>query len=291
MAARPQAPRQAAHAALERPSLFAQPHEGDEDPDMQRVQILSTLESARRPSRPVPSTRRKSRRPSAPGAGHWQAKALIGLMAAGLLSLLASLVLLLFDKPDAPPAPSGAAAIQVDRQNPLAALVVARTDASPARAAPPPEAALIENLPADPMAALTQASAPLFPIDDAVLPLPDAAAPPKLAAPAIAPQAALPDMGVAPTAVAHAMPPRSPPVALPKADKPAPRRAARTESEDVALLEAVLAHTATRGAATPPVPVTEALQQCEKRSGGAAATCRARICVQHPGTSACHDGP
>jgi hypothetical protein len=56
--------------------------------------------------------------------------------------------------------------------------------------------------------------------------------------------------------------------------------------EDVALLEAMFAHT---GARKPPASVAEELAStCGGLSGAQAATCRARICVQHPTASVCH---
>jgi hypothetical protein len=74
----------------------------------------------------------------------------------------------------------------------------------------------------------------------------------------------------------------------------------RTKDDDVALLEAVLAHSATRKlpAQTPtpistsmstsvPASVADELQRCGALGGAASATCRARTCVQHPTTPAC----
>jgi hypothetical protein len=81
--------------ALDRPSLFAadDAHNSVLDDDTQRVRILSTLESARRPVRMAPS---KARRLQRQGSG-WQVKALLGLMGAGVIALLTSFVLVVVD--------------------------------------------------------------------------------------------------------------------------------------------------------------------------------------------------
>jgi hypothetical protein len=69
------------------------------------------------------------------------------------------------------------------------------------------------------------------------------------------------------------------------------------QDDDVALLEAMFAHTRTRpaapsaGAAPAALSVADELKRCGSLSGGAAATCRARICVQNPAAAACHQDP
>ena len=55
--------------------------------------------------------------------------------------------------------------------------------------------------------------------------------------------------------------------------------------DDVALVEAMLAHAGPRKAPPPP---TEALRQCGADSSPEASVCRARVCVQHPSLPACH---
>jgi hypothetical protein len=85
-------PKRPGRPSLDRPSLFAGMDNQDSvlDDDMQRVRILSTLESARRPLRSAPSRKRRSDKL---GKG-WQAKALMTLMGAGILALLASFAII-----------------------------------------------------------------------------------------------------------------------------------------------------------------------------------------------------
>jgi hypothetical protein len=109
-----------------------------------------------------------------------------------------------------------------------------------------------------------------------------------------------------PAALTALAPPTRPPAAradpssVARADAARPPAKARRSSAskhpadaDVALLEAMLSHTPSRaGAHAPPVaPVAEQLSTaCGSLSGAAAATCRARICVNNPGSPACHGG-
>ncbi|WP_290874899.1 hypothetical protein, partial [Aquabacterium sp.] len=73
----PTAPQAAARPPLGRPSLFAGAEDGDApEGDTQRVRLLSTLESTRRPLRQAPSRQQRARRQRQA----WQRKALIGLM-------------------------------------------------------------------------------------------------------------------------------------------------------------------------------------------------------------------
>lgn len=71
----------------------------------------------------------------------------------------------------------------------------------------------------------------------------------------------------------------------PVAQRPGARRDAGALHEDVALVEAMLAHAGPRKAPPPP---TVALQQCGTGTSPETAVCRARICVQHPSLPACH---
>jgi len=64
-----------------------------------------------------------------------------------------------------------------------------------------------------------------------------------------------------------------------------PVREARAAPDDVALVEAMLAHAGPRPA--PPSP-TEALRRCGQGTSPETSVCRARICVQHPSLAACH---
>jgi hypothetical protein len=336
--------------ALDRPSLFAADDTQNSvlDDDTQRVRILSTLESARRPVRMAPS---KARRLQRQGSG-WQVKALLGLMGAGVIALLTSFVLVVVDghttstqveaamveqaaksgqmaveqpapasaaltKAEAAPPPSGKhpdkATAKPDSNNPLAALI--------APAAAPPSAA------ATPKAAVQ--STPQTAVIETVL---GTAPPPPLAAHAASAAAAsvqakaAPKQADAPAAtvslaktapLANTRPDSRPDTAAPKAGTtpgtkppidtlalqrglnvpPALGKNARNgtqgansrNDEDVALLEAMFAHTGSRKA---PVSVAEEIKrQCSQLAGAEAATCRARLCVQNPTASVCHPEP
>jgi hypothetical protein len=230
---------------------------------MQRVHILSTLESARRPPRAAPSKLRRQRPGEA--AGKWQIKLLIGLMAAGILSLLTAFVLLLLDNGGAKEAQAPLVRpITVDRHNPLAALAMRAPQAEPPSR--PPQTALIENVTGETtigtIAALTDAMPPNA-MDAATSPAGARAANEK-------------EKG-------------SEKAIDPTLEKTAAKRRARADKDDdVALLEAVMAHSATRKTVPQTPSVADAFQQCSALAGGAAATCRARVCVQHPTSLACH---
>lgn len=324
---RPQAARE-----LERPSLFA-PVDGEadaDDPDMQRVNILSTLESAWRAPRTAPSKARKQRTASSGEGSPWQIKLLMAIMGAGILSLLTAFALLVLDNGDlqgdaqqarsaqaAAPAAPRTRPIQADRHNPLAALMTQPSASSPPLE-PAQQAAIIENLPVDPTAPVTTpvSAQPAAPEPsgltlmagahsaanahagaDTLAGMPSvskapgreaAAARPLLALAAPSAEHALAGGGRATTGhSATAAITLAPPAANKPPHKPSARPA---KDDDVALLEAVLAHSAKRPAAAPATPAEE-LQRCTQLNDAAAATCRARICVRHPTTPACHQPP
>lgn len=277
------------------------------DGDMQRVRILSTLESARRPVRGAPSKMRGDRR-RAP-AFSLSSKVLFALMGLGVLALLASFVIVVLNGHEASPKldaamqahlnmTDGAKASQTTNikahaarngeanSNPLAALI-----APPAvkPAAPPPAA---------PVTAQTEHQAAVI---ETVLIAPDQAS-------VLAPQAA-----PAVTASTFALVAPAPAV-LPPLDKPASTRTVKTltteqatppvkpaqqtrraqtpprRDDDVALLEAMFTHASSARQNT--ASAAEELQRrCSKLSGAEAATCRASVCVQHPSASVCHQDP
>ncbi|MBI3380938.1 MAG: hypothetical protein HY019_02930 [Aquabacterium sp.] len=315
--ARHHTPDKPGRPSLERPSLFAgmDNEPSSFDGDTQRVRILSTLESTRRPARgpmKIHGITKKKR-------SNWQSKALLGLMAVGVLSLLASFVMVLVNghaplaKPDAADQPAElnrpttatkpAAASRVSPDNPLAALIAppVRTAANtPTR---PAQAAVIENVAiATPVLAnstthgTTQSTT---------------SAPAKMSAtgsiapvlPATAKSASTTTTASAkaepakPTLVAMAAPSAqaSPQLTAAVLDaskqaKSAPSTSKRTQAggrndDDVALLEAMFAHTRPR----PTESVAEEIKRrCGTLSGPDAATCRARVCVQNPTAAACH---
>lgn len=259
------------------------------DGDTQRVRILSTLESTRRPARgpmKIQGITKKKR-------SNWQTKALLGLMAVGVLSLLASFVMVLLNghtassKADAadqePPshreATKPAEAPRVSPDNPLAALVVPPVHTATAAPTRPAQAAVIENVAiATPVIDHGANSAPAKMNADTK---------------ATSPQQVAPKSSVIATTAAKAEPAKPTVLALAapvsqtghQATGKRPQASSRND-EDVALLEAMFAHTRPR-------PVVESAadeikRRCSSLSGADAATCRARVCVQNPTAAVCH---
>lgn len=295
--------------------------EGVLDDDMQRVRILSTLESAR-PGRAAPS---KVQRVKAASGKTWQLKALMGLMAAGILALLTAFALIVAEHRNGAELPSeqalasdtmtsaaghGIAAkpaiaqqAATDRNNPLAALMtspqgkpLATSSATPA--ATPPAGATIETVLTDPL----PSSSPAHPAaagraEQAVAKTTLANTAAVVSMPAHANKAISPQ-----TTAQHAQAPApntAPPMAIvaandvPPSTKPSTstskrRNQASKQDDDVALLEAMFAHSSAR---KPAPSVADELQRCNSLSGASAATCRARVCVQNPTANACHQDP
>lgn len=276
---------------LDRPSLFA----GMEDDgvtfvgDMQPVQILSTLESTRKPTRkgrgPLEVIQGFTKRHS-----HWQTRGLLVLMSVGVISLLAGFVMVVKEgrsgnivKAEPLPStnikraqtsPSAQLAKPIADSNPLAALMA--TSASSPKSAPPPAlapqptAAVIENM------STAATPVPVKPAVTTATPVTQLA----MAAPHVpAKTTAAPAAKTATKSQVESQEPV-------KRAAPAPRR----RDEDVALLEAMFAHTRPRpNPVSPPVSVADDIrQQCGSLNGPAAATCRARICVQNPTAPVCH---
>lgn len=282
--------------SLDRPSLFAGMDNEDSTfgGDTQRVRILSTLESTRRPSgrkgpMKIHGVTRKKR-------SNWQTKALLGLMGVGVLTLLTSFVMVVAEghgpsaKPDDTnkPAPATPAVKQVNGQspkvavdpsNPLAALIA--QPARPTPAAPTPQVAVIENVttaPATPIPAETKVTKPV-----ALAPANVTASPPKVA-PITAAKPAAAVVDSKPVAAAQGLAAADAARNSASASKRTP--SSKGKDDDVALLEAMFAHTRPRPA-TPSV-ADELKQRCGSLSGADAATCRARVCVQNPTAAACH---
>lgn len=252
-----QAARRKARPDLGRPSLFADfDQDAVEDIDPQRIRLLSTLES-QRGGRGRPRSRR---RPT--GRGHpWLTRSLIALMGLGMLVMLASFIQLLRRPPPEITPTVSAPANSVTSLKPPA--LAAALDS------PDPIAQAAEIIEFDPPAA-----APMQPPAEA-LKLAGLATPEAPAAPAVSNQAA-----TAPEqATRTARPPKAPP------QREGTRREVSASADDVALVEAMLAHAGPRKAAASP---TEAFKQCGTGSAPETAVCRARVCVQHPGLPACH---
>lgn len=283
---------------------------GDADGDTQRVRILSTLESTRRPARGPMKIRGITKKKRS----NWQAKALVGLMAVGVLSLLASFVMVLLnghapsarsdaaDQAALPSHPSPAAkpatASRAHADNPLATLIAApaRTDANTATR--PEQAAVIENV-----AIATPTMSKGTSSGQSTTGAPANMSADTKAAPAQSAAAKSPITTTAPAKAEPAKPaivalaiPASPQAAATvqdaskQAGKPAPPTGKRTQAggrndEDVALLEAMFAHTRPRPADS---AADEIKRRCSGLSAPDAATCRARVCVQSPTAAVCH---
>lgn len=290
--------------ALDRPSLFAGMDNEDStvDGDTQRVRILSTLESARRPTRGARRGPTKIQGLTRKKRGVWQTRVLMGLMILGMLTLLASFVMVLLDGhpgsasakaesaagSDATPRKTASASSD---NNPLAALIV-----PPQNAMMPPaqQAAVIETVLSAPVPAPQAASTPAQPAPPVIQPAPLAAK----AQPAKADHTPGAPKAAASATKAAALPPAPTAQATPTAPPTTRRNTAASRNDaDVALLEAMFAHTRAKPA-TPPktaassVSVSDELKKrCGSLSGASAATCRAQVCVQNPTAAACHQDP
>lgn len=317
--------------SLDRPSLFAGMDNEDSTfgGDTQRVRILSTLESTRRPTGRKGLTKihgiTKKKR------SNWQTKALIGLMGVGVLTLLTSFVMVIMDGHSSPARPEpgnkpAATAEGIKRANGLAPKVTANTSnplaaliappQHPAMAPTPQQAAVIENVintppaeqPTEPkLASISPApahnttpsgSSAIKPVDLSRQTTSVATAPPTVAAPKLAaatPAPLQPAAKVQPQAPAHDSATRASTsgsgnldtkLSMPPPAKRTP--ASKSKDEDVALLEAMFAHTRPRPAPATLSVAEELKQRCGSLSGAEAATCRARVCVQNPTAAACH---
>ncbi|MBA4110465.1 MAG: hypothetical protein C0487_12825 [Leptothrix sp. (in: Bacteria)] len=223
-----QAPKQGRgqRPSLDRPSLFAGMDDEPIAEEHQRVRILSTLESTRHASRP--SRTKGGTRTSKSHRRSWLQGALWGAMGVGVLALMAGFVMVIQDSKPAmaqvlptpaasPPRPLASATVKPDHQ------ASASLEANGHAAAGP---AVIETTHADaPLAALAMA--------------PTASATPT--APPAAPATAKPSVAIAAVS--------SSPLIQPKPGKAG--AAAKGQDEDVALLEAMFAHT---GRKAPPKP-------------------------------------
>ena len=292
-----------------RPSLFAgMDDDNTVDGDMQRVRILSTLESARRPVRGAPSKMRGDRRRGS--AFSLSSKVLVALMGMGVLALLASFIIVVLNGHAASPrldaamqarinmtdgttaaqstgSKTGAARRVEVSNNPLAALIAppAATPAAPPPATPvtaqaEPQAAVIETvlIPSDASSVVAPPGAP------AVTPATFALVPPVPSAlPAL-------DKTATTRAVKALAAEQTVATAKPAQQTRRTQQAQPRRDDDVALLEAMFTHASSARKST--ASAAEELQRrCSKLSGAEAATCRASVCVQNPSASVCHQDP
>lgn len=249
-----QSGRRQARPDLGRPSLFADfDQDSVEDVEPQRIRLLSTLES-QRGARARP---RGQRRPT--GSAHpWLTRALMVLMALGMLVMLLSFMQLLRRPPPA-----------------LPPVTEVRASTPPPVSAPPTSTERI--------AALTEAA-------EIIDTEPPAGGLPQAATVAATASSIVPTQPTQPTHVTTSLAPNDAESAnrslkASTARKAPAVREARAAQDDVALVEAMLAHAGPRKA--PPSP-TEALRQCGTGTSPETSVCRARICVQHPSLAACH---
>ncbi len=255
-----------------------------EDDEQPRGGILSTLESVRQ-RKPMPGLR-----PARPRK-NWQTRALVGLMGFGVLVLLGSFIMVVRhgQSPQQAAELSAATEQAVLRTADAGASlpVVGNPEAAAAITPAAPSAAVIENPDGNPLAALGPAAPSRSTTATASATQAPATAPAAITAiTALAPPSTPPSARADPPAVARADAPHSPAKTRRSSASKHPADA------DVALLEAMLSHTPSR-AGTPAAvaPVAEQLSTtCGSLSGAAAATCRARICVNNPGAPACHGG-
>ena len=243
---------QAQHKAT-RPSLFAGMEAYEVDGDIPLVRILSTLESSRRPYQPAPSKRTNKRKGY---SAAWQVKALYALMGAGVLALLTSFAIVLHNGHVS----SSKTTANLSNSNPLAAMIAPPLEA-PAQPAPPvaqAQSAIIENVMASTLQEVT-------------------AERPEPVAPVVTEQNTHTTLPALNTAAVTAHTPNA---------KVRRQNTPLRHDEDVALLEAMFAHTRSRKA---PNSTAEDLKtRCGGLVGAAAATCQASVCVQNPSASVCH---
>jgi hypothetical protein len=223
----PNAPKRGHRPSLDRPSLFAGMEDETSPEDTQRVRILSTLESTRRATKP---NRTKGGRP-ATGKSHrssWLHGALWGAMGMGVLALMAGFVMVIQDTKPATAHPASSATTLASAQPPHATLP------TPPATHVDNAASSVELVPpaaAGPAVIETTAPAPAVPEPVALLQKEQESA---AATPAEAPAANKPAPVAPRPKVMAATPPNK------AASKP---KSAKGQDEDVALLEAMFAHT------------------------------------------------
>ncbi len=254
---RPSTSDKPARLGLDRPSLFndINQQDGTRDGDAQRVGILSTLASSRQAKRSKSPMKLQDFSPNK--RRDWQTAGLIALMGMGIVTLLASFVMVIEDgRHDLAKQQQAVTQValtgtslkdEANADNPLGALIVPKPDTS---------AEQVEAVRQPQQANTNQAARKVAVVSK------------KLShAPAIKGAAAI-SAGSSSMQVT-----RAPPV--------------KTKDDDVALLEAMFVHTRPRQLT---LSVGEALKQrCAVLRGADAETCRTRVCVQYPTDNACHE--
>lgn len=223
--------------SLDRPSLFAGMEDGTAVEDTQRVRILSTLESTRRTSRP---NRTKGGRRTRKGQRSiWLQGTLWGAMGLGVVALMAGFVMVI---QDSKPAPLQATVTSPSHTTePIATPAKGNTSvatlnaaASPVGITPQGPAVIETTANAEPAIIAPPTAAAASAIPGTVVPTP-----PQAAAPAADPARKLEDLPARTKAT----------VTTAAASKPAKAKSAKGQDDDVALLEAMFAHTGRKPAA------------------------------------------
>lgn len=257
-----------------RPSLFADfDQESVEDIDPQRIRLLSTLESQRGVRR-----RPQARRLPTGRAHPWLTRALMAAMGLGMLVMLLSFIQLL-RRPPAPPPAVQTALLQASANVSTTARLAggSATEAAEIIDMSPPAGgvtreAMLAQPPAESSANSVQpVSSPL----SAARQNPPPSPPTKSAA----------ALGTEPERLAKSAKPGAQRTSAQGSASANNKREPVTSQDDVALVEAMLAHAGPRKA--PPSP-TLALQQCGTGTSAQTSVCRAKVCVQHPSLPACH---
>jgi len=265
-----------------------------EDDDQPRGGILSALESARH-RKPLPHIRGET----VPKKSAWSSRPLVGLLATGVAALLGGFIMVVRDGHSEAAARDAALAQAVATQAPAVSTTAAarEVNALPAAAAGLPMASastatatVIEAPAANPLSALGVAPGLAAPV----------AAAAQVANPAVTQVVATgsarsPATGTVPATTGRAITAKadSSPKTVTNAagsDKVARVSKKRQADADVALLEAMFHHTQAHPPAAGPSVTDQIRSACGSLAGAAAATCRARICVNNPSARACHDG-
>ncbi len=260
---------------LGRPSLFADFDQASvQDIEPQRIRLLSTLES-QRGGRAHPRARRLPTGHNRP----WLTRSLMVVMGVGMLVMLLSFIQVLKRPPPSIQPPSSLVTNGV-AANHASQHIRAR---GPADLTEPIQAAEIIDMspPAAGPAPGVVIASPLHTAHE-VIEL-GANQVPIVAAPSPAEAPATPSRQAVASATGAERNGRK--AAHPGEQGPETKPEAGASHEDVALVEAMLAHASPRPAQPSPAV---SLQQCGTGNAPEVAVCRARICVRNPSLAACH---
>lgn len=228
--------------------------------DTQRVRILSTLESSRRASAPGRPTR-QNKSSDRSHRGSWLHGALWGAMGMGVLALTAGFVMVIQEPHAASPKPAVITPKPAQADQRTAQALSSHGPDQVSKDAPPAAGpAVIETqAPQAPLAALTSLNTP------------EAASAPTVVA------------KTAPAQATEHQPSKVKPPEVKAAAKP--KAVQKGPDDDVALLEAMFAHTG--GRATPLSARQDIQQRCGQFTGDEARACRTEVCRNHATSAIC----